>query len=157
MRTITPLAWNPEPTDEQCEAETLHYIPAISDETIAGLLARITPLVRRAGALCKFVPSEPWDPKTRCFTWSVKDGDTQPVASNEFRLLDAVVTYHHCQHPGLIQPRVFEVLAQIPDGLLPKVVAFEVLVEDGVVEVVDYPGLLGHKTVTLLYGNAINA
>ena len=152
MRTVVPLAWEPEPTKKACKAETLRYIPLISKETVTEMLSRITPLIRRDGILYEFVPTEPWDPFTRCFTWENDTSATQAVDSNALKLLDAIVTYHHCQYHACVKPRVFEVLAQIPEHLRKTVTAFEVLVENGVLDCVDYPGLYGHKTVTLLYG-----
>lgn len=158
----TPLHW-PRPgqpllelTEEQLEVERLKFIPAIKRETVDELLQRITPLLRDCeGVLCKYQPQEPMDPVNVSFTWNKSMCCGQPADARELRLLDAIHTYHTCGYHMAFRPKIAEVLAQIPEHLLERVSAFEVLFGQEPTECVDYPGLYGHKTVTLLYGGKV--
>ena len=157
-----PLTW-PRPdqpslnlTEEQLDAERLKFIPDISKEAVTVLLERVTPLVRNnVGHLCIYSPAEPCDPFQTSFTWdrAAACGDLADVA--KLRLLEAVPTYHTCGYHACFKPSIAEVLAQLPVHLQETVTAFEVLFGQDLTECVDYPGLYGHKTVTLFYGDTL--
>jgi hypothetical protein len=141
-------------TDEQEKEAREKYIPAISKETVTQLLTRIKPLIRHEGLLYEYSPKAPWDPFTTVFTWNPAEDKGKLVDTTRLPLLEALPTFHTCGYHALFKPDVTEVLAQIPPDLLEKVVAFEVLFGQELTQCVDYPGLYGHKTVTLLYGAA---
>lgn len=132
-------------------------IPKLTEETVAEMLTRITPMLRnRDGVLCEYAPlktlTEAPNPFTSSFTW-IKDQVTgDPVDSSKLRLLEAIVTYHETRYHAVFRPSIAEVLGQIPEHLQQSVVGFEVLFGQDVTECVDFPGLYGHKTTTLLYG-----
>jgi hypothetical protein len=142
-------------SDEQEEEARNKYIPAISEEKVSQLLTRIKPLIRHEGLLYEFSPSQAWNPFTRSFTWNPEEDKGARVDAAHLPLLEALPTYHTCGYHAVFRPGVAEVLAQIPAELLEKVTAFEVLFGQELTQCVDYPGLYGHKTVTLLYGCSV--
>lgn len=141
-------------TQEQAQAALEKYIPAISEEEVTRLLGHIKPLLRVDGTLYQYRPKEAWDPFLTSFKWDPEGDKGERVDANKLVLLEALPTFHTCNYHMVVRPKVAEVLAQIPAHLKDKVFAFEVLFGQELTECVDYPGLYGHKTVTLLYGNA---
>ena len=156
-----PRPWPHDPreelTDAEIEAERLKFIPAISAERVAELLQRIRPLVRShtQGLLHFYQAPGERDPFRSSFTWDGDKGLGERAPVESYRLLEAQPTYHACGYHACFKPSIAEVLAQIPEHLIEDVVAFEVLFGQDLTDCVDYPGLYGHKTVTLLYGTVV--
>lgn len=97
------------------------WIPAISDEDLDKLCKRIRAVVefpRKGKCYIK-----PVNPRNIAFTWSPKPGKK---AVGLKRIRD-ITTYHTWAYYGFFKPTIAEVIAQIPKGLLPKVVAFEII------------------------------
>lgn len=100
-------------------------IPEIEDGALAELAGRIKPLVRsRENVLAYILPCEL---RTVAFGW--EPTITRPAEDLEF--LAAVPTLHRVGLHGFFQPRIAEVLAQIPGEYLERVAAFETLPPDG--------------------------
>lgn len=133
----------------------MDMIPKISDERLETLVDKIKPVVRCSRLLnTEMVRSDPEgdllcyiedvDPRVDDFVYNPK-----PVRVAEgLKHLADIKTYHKFSVPVAFNPVVAEVLAQIPEKYLDKVVAFETvshgLNEDNLVD--DY-----HVTVTRLY------
>ena len=154
-----PRRWPDDPrvklTEAEIEAERIKFIPVISPERVTELLQRIRPLVRSKQGFLHFyqAPGER-DPFRSSFTWDGDSGLGERAPIETYRLLEALPTYHTCGYHACFRPTIAEALAQMPEYLADSVVAFEVLFGQDLTDCVDYPGLYGHKTVTLFYGNA---
>lgn len=94
---------------------------------------------------------EPVDIKGMAFTWDPKLVDQ---AEGLEVILD-IVTIHSCGHPALFKPSIQEVLAQIPEDIASKVVAFETFLEfSGVRKNMTDDGVY-HKAKTILYTGSL--
>ena len=135
-------------------------IPEISDEKLAALLANISPLVRkRSGAVTgtPFADAEkslhriklPANVRDVSFIWDPEL--LSPVDERNLQILRLIPTYHTAGYIGLCKPTIAEVLAQIPEELVASVAAFEVCVDNGVVELIDSEYFRGHRLITILY------
>jgi hypothetical protein len=107
------------------------WIPAISNERLAELGARIKPVIRFATGerglfqdrhgVAYFI--EDVDPRRTAFTWDPKP--TTPA--EDLRTVTEVITYHTWAYYGFFKPSIAEVLAQIPGELVDRVTAFEIV------------------------------
>jgi len=101
------------------------HIPEIDDEQLAELAGRIKPLVRsRENALAYIVA--PSDLRTEAFMWDPK----LTRAAEDLELIASIPTLHRVGLHGFFQPRIAEVVAQIPGEYLERVAAFETLPPD---------------------------
>ena len=124
------------------------WIPKVDEQRIRELAQRIVPLVRfaegedglfRSSGGFQYV-IEPPDPFNVAYTW-----DPKPVArvTKPLVKLRDITTHHGYAYYGFFKPSVAEVLAQIPDDLIDKVVAFEIIAQP--------------ETADDLHGEAFNA
>jgi len=114
-------------------------IPKITDEKLQELLLRIRPVLSFGGKL-SYIKSV--DPRHIAFLWDPKpDGEAEDLV-----ILRSIRTYHDYGHPSLFKPSIAEVLAQIPEDILDKVVAFETM-RDAVFD----QDRDCHEAVTVLY------
>lgn len=79
----------------------------ISDQRLADLLKRYTPLVEDGG---KFWTIEQPHPRNSAFTW-----DPKKLQEVDFTPLKAVPTSHSCGYHAFFKPSVAEVLAHVPE------------------------------------------
>lgn len=103
-------------------------IPKISNEVLEERYARIKPLVKRDGKL--YTITKP-DLRNQSFIWDPK---LEQEVSGGLKEVVKVKTLHTYGHYSLFKPSVAEVLAQIPDYLLDKVVAFHIDGPDSVTD-----------------------
>lgn len=107
---------------EVTEKEKKVWIPKVPEERIRALAERIKPVVRRPRSrdLHYIVPVDlfhvayTWDPKL-----AEKATDLKAVCD--------ITTYHTYGYHGFFKPSIAEVLAQIPEEYLDRVVAFEIV------------------------------
>lgn len=95
-----------------------YNIPKIAPKRITELLKQIRPCVRRDDKL-HFI--QPVDPRKVAFTWDPKLAGEAP----EMPIIGKIRTLHTYGYHGFFKPSIAEVLAQIPEDLLPNVGAFE--------------------------------
>jgi hypothetical protein len=98
-------------------------IPEIDDGRLRELLERIRPVVSFGGVLHYI---RPVDPRRIAFTWAPKPG-RKAKGLVELR---QVRTLHNYGHPSLFKPSIAEVLAQLPDDIADRTVAFETVLLD---------------------------
>lgn len=96
------------------------YIPEVSEEKIKELFSRIKPVIDYNGVK-KYIKDV--DPFNISYIWSPK---TKGIANNLIAIKD-IITYHSYGYYGLFKPSIAEVLAQIPDDIVDKVDAFEII------------------------------
>ena len=106
------------------------WIPEVSKKEIRERFKKIKPVVRFAKGIRLFKSSEGYpyfikqvDLFRIAYTWDPKP---KKVAKNLKSLCD-ITTYHSWAYYGCFKPSIAEVLAQIPDEHLDKVVAFEIV------------------------------
>jgi hypothetical protein len=121
---------------------------ALTDERLAELAARIVPVLRNDDEdepVLRYITVP--DLRKVAFTWSPKYGEPAGGLVEMARIF----TYHTYAASVFFKPTIAEVLAQIPDEHLDRVVAFETL-SDGLsaANIVDDC----HETVTVLYVKA---
>jgi len=138
-------------------------IPKISNERLAELSARIKPVVRFNHKARELPPKDGWNlsdlvpdkhdgllyfvedsyPRDNLFTW-----EPEPThQAEDLKEFDAILTWHTWAYYGFFKPTIAEVLAQIPEQLLDKVVAFQTLASVEIDNIVgDY-----HVAITILY------
>lgn len=100
------------------------YIPEITTDELKARAAKIRPVVRMRGFPVKkekLYYIKPVDIEHTAFTWNPKPD----YAAKNLVPLQTITTYHSYGYYGCFKPSIAEVLAQIPDGLLSSVVAFE--------------------------------
>lgn len=102
------------------ELRTVEYIPDKPIAKITELAKRIAPVVRHEGQLFYIDPHG--DIFTTSYLWNV----TRTHEATNLRLLSRIITYHSWGYYGFFKPSIAEVLAQIPDSLVPKTDAFEI-------------------------------
>lgn len=96
------------------------YIPKIDKDVLKKRSKRIRPVVEFKGKkrfikrVDIFKTSFVWDPKRR-------------KKAKKLKPLQDVVTYHTWAWYGAFKPTIGECLAQIPEDILDKVVAFEII------------------------------
>ncbi len=103
------------------------WIPKILDERLQELCKRIKPVVRFVswfgkGKECLYY-IKPVDPRKIAYTWDPKP---RRKARRLKKLCD-ITTYHSYGYYGFFKPSIAEVIAQIPEEYLNKVVAFEIV------------------------------
>ncbi len=102
-------------------------IPEISDERIANLLKRISPIYEEEG---KFFKIENVDPRRVAFTWrgvlSSVENEIQGITP-----MKDIETLHTYAYQGFFKPSIAEVLAQIPEEVIKDVVAFKTHMKTG--------------------------
>ena len=125
----------------------------ISDERLEQLCAKIKPVVRYATvsyggkSTCErhsegdLYYIEDVNPRNVAFTWDPKPKD-EAIGLKE---LSQIKTFHTYGYQGFFKPSIAEVLAQIPDSLLERTVAFETVSES-----VEFEGQY-HLALTRLY------
>lgn len=120
----------------------------ITDERIAELLKTIRPFVRKDGVLHDI--KLPVDLRNTAFKW-----DPEFTTSAEIYPCDTqmITTYHTAGYIMMFKPTIPEVLAQIPETLLPSVIGFEVLFNENFTENLT-SDFYGHRTKTVLYFKA---
>lgn len=97
------------------------WIPKISDERLRELHKRIKPVVRFANKDLFYI--EPVDLRNIAYTWDPKPADK----AMGLKTLCDITTYHTYSYYGFFKPSIAEVIAQIPEEHLQKVVAFEIV------------------------------
>jgi len=131
--------------------EKLDLIPKLSQEELQKRAGRIKPVVGFNGsqyyihdvdiAQVSFI----WDPK--------KKNKAKGLVA-----LCEILTYHTYGHPMLFKPSIAEVLSQIPDTHLDKVIAFQIVGQPESVEDLNQYGAITnsgyHMAITQLYGKA---
>lgn len=97
------------------------WIPEVSKERIVELAAKIKPVVtfQRKGKY--FI--KPVDLHTVAYIWEPKPADKV----TGLKSFCEIRTYHSCGSHGFFMPSIAEVLTQIPDEYLDKVLAFEII------------------------------
>lgn len=97
------------------------WIPAISDERLAILAARIRPLVQFPGERgLHYI--EPIDPRKESFIWN----PVKAEPATGLQELEDIVTYHTYNYATHFEPTIAQVLAAIPSRLLADTAAFKV-------------------------------
>jgi len=94
-------------------------IPKISDEKLEELSKRIRPAKEENGELFYY---KSCDLRNESFSWAEKDCKAKGL--KEFASLPTLHTYAYY---GFFKPSVAEVLAQLPEDVLDKVIAFKVI------------------------------
>ncbi len=104
---------------EECSiAEKEKYIPLKARSELEHLASRIITLIGgKAIENCDIV--------NESFTWSPKFDESRELAP--MKPLVDFTTYHSYGYYGFFKPSIAEVLAQIPEVLLQRVVAFEIV------------------------------
>jgi len=124
-------------------------IPEISDEKLREILKRVRPVVRFLGSADGLFADhrgalyyiKEVDPRGVAFTWlPMPDGKASGL-----KTLLGIQTYHVRANNSLFKPSLAEVIAQIPEEIINKVVAFETKTD-----AVKTVGLC-HVTETVLY------
>lgn len=125
---------------------------SISDERLAELAARIKPVIRFAeGRFGLFESDDGWlyyvedkpDLRNYAYAWDAVPTERAP----SLEALGEIVTHHSYGAPSFFKPSIAEVLSQIPDRFIDKVVAFEVT--DGRMGAASNEH---HDATTILYG-----
>lgn len=98
----------------------LNGIPEISDEELNNRVQRIKPVITFKREK-RYI--EPCDPRFVAYTWDAKPAGK----AKHITPLETITTYHRFGYYGFFKPSVAEVLAQIPERLLDRVVAFEII------------------------------
>lgn len=98
--------------------ETKSRIPTLTDARLAELVSRIKPVVEFKGVK-RYI--EPVNPRNVAYTWDPKPADVAPA----FKEVAEIQTFHTYGYIGFFKPSIAEVLAQIPEQLLDRVIAFE--------------------------------
>lgn len=135
-------------------------IPEISGKKVKELYERIKPVVRYIKtnptcSECGHVEKQTYETDPRGKLYYIKDVNPQNVAftwdpeptriAKGLRKLEDIVTYHSYAYYGFFKPSIAEVLAQIPEKYLSRVVAFETSTKH-----IELNGEY-HTTVTTLY------
>jgi hypothetical protein len=123
------------------------FVPEISDTKLNELIKNIVPVIRRGNELYNIKIT---DLRNISYTWD-------PILTDTYKNLKEVArikTDHYCGYYALFKPSIAEVLAQIPEYLLNKVCAFEIINDidsgtDDEIKIYDYGN--GHQATTILY------
>jgi hypothetical protein len=128
------------------------FVPEISDILLNKLIKKIVPVIRKEDKLYNI---ELPDLRHTAYTWDTKLKDEHKDLIEVAR----IKTDHYCGYYGFFKPSVAEVIAQIPEGFINKICAFEILAdmdsgtED---EVKIYSDGNGHQATTILYGRKLS-
>jgi len=98
----------------------MNWIPEVPKEEIIARALRIKPTVRFDGIL-RYIKAV--DLFNTAYAWDPEPGEVAPA----FTKIAEITTYHTYGFYGFFKPSVAEVLAQIPDDLLDRVNAFEIV------------------------------
>jgi hypothetical protein len=131
------------------------FVPEISDKKIEFLLKKMKPVGKNTANDSCLCYMKECDPRNQAFTWSPEYSEKAEGLIE----LTSIKTHHYCGYYGFFKPSIAEVLAQIPDEYIDKVVAFETITgeHDGEDEVKILRDGRGHLATTVLYTNvAIN-
>lgn len=101
--------------------EVMNIIPEISDEKLSILMSQIRPVIKDEDGYLFYI--KPVDPRGVSYTWSYELTDM----AGDLRYLTEIKTYHSFGYRGFFKPSIAEVLAQIPEFLIPETVAFEIV------------------------------
>lgn len=101
--------------------EKKKWIPDVSEDRIRELAEKIKPVVRIDGKQ-RYI--KPVDLFRVAFTWEPKPAFFEP---KNLTTLKDITTFHGWAYYGFFKPSIAEVLAQIPEELTDKVVAFEIV------------------------------
>jgi len=124
------------------------FVPEISDEKLNSLIKKIVPVVRKDNKLYHIeIPNL----RNIAYTWDYK---TTEEYSN-LKEITRIKTNHYCRYHGLFKPSIAEVLAQIPEHLIDKIDAFEIISDvcsgtDDEIKIFKEGN--GHLATTILYG-----
>ncbi|MBN1326214.1 hypothetical protein JW977_04545 [Candidatus Falkowbacteria bacterium] len=106
------------------------WIPEISEEKLNKLCQRIKPVIRFSRKGKKLFRSSVGAPRYikqvdphDAFLWDPKLGKKV----KGLKRLSDIFTYHTFAYASFFKPSIAEVIAQIPEDLLDKVVAFEII------------------------------
>jgi hypothetical protein len=97
------------------------WIPEVREERIKKLAERIKPVVKFARKGKCYI--EPVDPFEVAYTWNPQ----ATTRATGLKPLCDITTYHTYSYSGFFKPSIAEVLAQIPNKHLGKVIAFEIV------------------------------
>lgn len=138
-------------------------IPEISDERVAELYALIKPVIRFQHKGYEFPPLGGWKlsdivpDKDDGLLYFIEDVDPYKAAftvypkpirqAEDLEEFDAILTWHTWAYYGFFKPTIAEVLAQIPEQHLERIVAFQTLTNVAIDNIVgNY-----HVAITVLY------
>ena len=96
------------------------FVPEITEERLNILIKKIVPVVKEDNKLY-FI--EIPDLRKIAYTWDYKITEE----CNNLKEISRIKTHHYCGYYGLFKPSIAEVLSQIPEDLINKVVAFEII------------------------------
>jgi len=123
------------------------FVPEITEGKLNNLIKIIIPLIRKGNKLYSI---ELPDLRNTAYTW-------EPKVTKESDMLEEVTrikTNHYCGYYGFFKPSIAEVLAQIPEDLIGKIDAFEIIgdIDSGTdTEVKIFNEGNGHLATTILY------
>lgn len=129
--------------------EVVLTIPPLSEVEIRKRAERIKPVVEKLGKL-HYIKAV--DLFKIAYTWNAKETE---IAEGLVELR-RIRSHHGCGHYALFKPSISEVLRQVPDDILDKAVAFQIMSldssdgTDDEVEII-YDGV-GHRATTIFYG-----
>ena len=127
------------------------FIPEISDEKLNSLIEKIVPVVKEND---KFYQIEIPNLRNIAYTWEpkiIKECDN-------LKEIKRIKTHHYCGYYGMFKPSIAEVLSQIPEDLIDKVNAFEIIndVNSGTdTEIKIFREGNGHLAITILYEKSL--
>ena len=123
------------------------FVPEISDEKLNSLIKKIIPVVRENNKLYYIkIPNL----RNIAYTWDYKITEEY----DNLKEITRIKTHHYCGYYGLFKPSIAEVLAQIPEELINKVNAFEIINDvcsgtDDEIKIFNNGN--GHLATTILY------
>jgi hypothetical protein len=97
------------------------WIPEISDEKLEKLAKRIKPIVRNKNGVPYHIKKV--DLRDIAYTWSPKLTKKSPA----FNIISDITTHHSYGYYGFFKPSIAEVIAQIPEEYIDRVIAFEIV------------------------------
>lgn len=123
------------------------YVPEITEEKLNNLIQKIHPVIRKDDKL--YLIEIP-DFRNTAYTW---DAQITKEFSN-LKEVTRIKTHHYCGYYGFFKPSIAEVLSQIPENLIDKINAFEIIgdIDSGTEEEVKiFSEGNGHLATTILY------
>jgi len=127
------------------------FVPEITEEKLRYLIQKIVPVVRENNKLYQIIIP---DLRNIAYTWDYKITEE----CNNLKEVKRIKTHHYCGYYGLFKPSIAEVLAQIPEDLIDKVNAFEIISDvcsgtDDEIKIFKEGN--GHLATTILYEKRI--
>ncbi len=107
---------------QTAKVEKKVWIPEVTEDRIKELAERIKPVVQFDGGKY-YIELVLVDLFRTAYTWDPKPANK----ATGLKLLCDITTYHTYGYHAMFKPSIAEVLAQIPDDYLDKVVAFEIV------------------------------